>query len=306
MMVRPLALALLVLIPGDRATRPPQAPAEPPRVASIAPRPALKGVHPPIPTPGDEACVGCHQPIVTHTVLHGPVAAGACSICHSVSSADGRIRVALNGGATVARVTTICLTCHEDIAERLKQKHVHAPVTGGACTTCHDPHGSEFRYQLPAESRMVCLSCHQDVAESVGQKYPHAPAAKSCTVCHDPHGSRHPSQTREGLNELCLTCHHEGPSTVPAPDDAELLFGRTAPADERAMTKAGRRIQLDPSMATGHPSVSHPVLGPSNPAERGKPLTCASCHQPHGAVTQKLFRFGATGVSALCVACHRF
>jgi len=212
----------------------------------------------------------------------------------------------LAGDSTATNVTRLCLTCHDDIGARLKQKHVHAPVMAGACTTCHDPHGSPFRFQLSGEGRDACLRCHDDVRDAVRKAFTHAPAAKACTVCHDPHGSRHPGQTREAVNDLCLACHHEQPSAVPSPDDAELLFGRTAPADERAMTAAGRRIELDPGLQTGHPSVRHPVAGSSNPAERGKPLTCASCHDPHGAVTKRLLRFNATGVSALCVGCHRF
>jgi predicted CXXCH cytochrome family protein len=194
------------------------------------------------------------------------------------------------------------------MAAKLKERHVHAPMAAGTCTTCHDPHGSGFAFQLPGEGRDACLTCHEDVAEAMGKKFAHTPAAKTCTVCHDPHGSKHPAQTREPLNQLCLACHHDAPASEPSADDpnAELLFGRTAPADERAMTKAGRRIELHQSLTTGHPSASHPVAGPADPADRGKPLTCASCHNPHGAESSKLFRFGALGVSGLCMGCHRF
>jgi predicted CXXCH cytochrome family protein len=124
-------------------------------------------------------------------------------------------------------------------------------------------------------------------------------------VCHDPHGGRFPGQLRAGLNALCLQCHYDAPAAGPSPDDPALLFDRRAPDTERTMVKAGTRIELHGEQTVGHPSYSHPVAGRPNPADRGRPLTCASCHQPHGAPSRQLFRFNARSVSALCVGCHK-
>ena len=268
------------------------------------PRPALAGTHPPIAKAGDEGCVGCHKDKQQHKVVHGPVAVGACSSCHVVNESGGRTSVGLIGGPSPDRLTGLCVGCHEDIAGKLKQAHVHAPVAAGACTTCHDPHGSGFPFMLPAAGPANCLACHEDIAEALGKGFAHAPAAEACVVCHDPHASRNDAQTREPLNNLCVACHYDQPD--PAPDDPELLLGRPAPVLERAMVKEGRRIHLDKNMFEGHPIARHPVTGKPNPAENGKPLTCASCHNPHGAVSRALFRFGARGSSDVCLACHKF
>lgn len=259
--------------------------------------PALAGAQ------NDATCASCHTDITTRKVLHGPVAAGTCLACHVQSQAGGRVAIGLANGATSENTAPLCVTCHEDMPPRLTQAHVHAPVAAGGCTVCHDPHGSAFPFQLRAQRNEACLTCHEDVAEALRQKVPHAPAAASCVLCHEPHASRFPAQTRQALNTLCLSCHAQA---SPAPDDE-------TPAEqqawERALAAAGlsgsrRRIGLNTAGDAGHPVSGHPVQGVRDPLEKGRELTCVSCHNPHGAAGGALFRFGAINVSGLCIKCH--
>jgi predicted CXXCH cytochrome family protein len=196
----------------------------------------------------------------------------------------------------------LCLTCHEEMRDGLKQKYVHAPAQSGECGRCHDPHGSAFKYQLAASATDSCLQCHEDVREELAAKFGHDPAAAACGICHDAHGSKHPRQTRMALNDLCLQCHYDG-STVPS-DDARAPVELLPSA--RAMAAKGSRIHLDGRGTRGHPSVNHPVEGPKELADPKRPLTCVSCHNPHGAKSRQLFRFGVVGVSDLCLKCHLF
>jgi len=281
--------------------------AQPPSVAQGS-RQTARAVaapeHPPV-TGGDgAACTTCHVEVTAARVVHGPVAAGSCSTCHVVGISNGRRRVMLKGGGSSRDTTKLCVTCHEDIADRLKQQHRHAPVAAGQCTACHDPHGSAFRFQLPAEGNGACVTCHQDIADALARPHVHAPAAASCQICHDPHAGAHPSQLRARGNTVCLACHFDPPvkGTV---IDAASLFGRHRADSVDRLVASGSRILLDASLVSGHPTIAHPVDARQDPSRKGQALGCASCHNPHGSTGAKLLRFGATGVSSLCIRCHR-
>jgi len=269
-----------------------------------AARVAASPEHPPVAAGDGAACTGCHVEITAERVMHGPVAAGTCSTCHVVRTSDGRRRVTLKGGGSSRDTTKLCVTCHEEIGDRLKLKHRHAPVAAGHCTACHDPHGSPFRFQLPAEGNAACVTCHQDIAEALARPQVHAPAAASCQICHDPHAGAHPSQLRARGNTVCLACHFDAPVNGTAVDAAS-LFGRHRADSVAQLVANGPRILLDASLVSGHPTIGHPVDARRDPNQKGQTLGCASCHNPHGSTGAKLLRFGATGVSSLCLRCHR-
>lgn len=252
----------------------------------------------------DKACIGCHPDVVNHAVLHGPVAAGACQACHVATQVGAKVTIGLVGGVAPEGTATLCLQCHSDVAERMRMAHVHAPVAAGGCTTCHNPHGSGYRFMLAAAGKAACLGCHTDIAEELSREFPHEPAATSCAICHDPHGSTHAAQTRAGMNTLCLACHYDAPPV--ASTAGPVVFERVALPFEAQLASKGRRIGLDATQTRGHPMMRHPVSGPDDPAHRGQPLTCISCHAVHGAPTRAQLRFEAGGVSNLCIKCHQF
>lgn len=254
--------------------------------------------HPPV-TGGDaSACISCHSDITTRRVTHGPVAAGNCSGCHVVADR----RVTLKAGTSSRDTAPLCVTCHAEIADRLRARHRHAPVASGDCTACHDPHGSPFRFQLKADGSRACVSCHDDIAQALAQPHAHAPAAASCQICHDPHAATYRSQLRGEANAVCLACHFEAPLQAGNTDPVG-IFGRKSAQIEQLIA-TGPRIPLDPSRVSGHPTIRHPIEGWPDPVNQGRTLGCASCHNPHGAAGKNLLRFGATGVSSLCIRCH--
>jgi predicted CXXCH cytochrome family protein len=61
----------------------------------------------------------------------------------------------------------VCLECHGVLAsKRTHPLEVKDPNTGGALTctsSCHDVHGTDFRYLCQMEpGRTLCISCHED------------------------------------------------------------------------------------------------------------------------------------------------
>jgi predicted CXXCH cytochrome family protein len=261
--------------------------------------------HPAVKGTSGAACVSCHQDVMSRRVMHGPVAAGDCATCHVVGTAGGRRRITLKSGASGRDTAALCVTCHQEITDRLKQPHRHAPVAAGHCTACHDAHGSPFRFQLPAEGNRACTKCHEDIAQALAQSHVHAPAAASCQICHDPHGTSSPAQLRTAGNAVCLSCHVDVPVDVSAVEGG-LMFGRRLADGIERLIATGPRILLDGALASGHPTIAHPVAERPDPTARGRTLGCASCHNPHGSAGPKLLRFGATGVSSLCIRCHTF
>ena len=78
---------------------------------------------------------------------HGPYAARLCNACHESAATNALV---------VAR-DQLCFRCHE---LKLDKKYIHGPLASGGCLSCHDPHGSRYRYLLVSESSNFCLYCH--------------------------------------------------------------------------------------------------------------------------------------------------
>jgi predicted CXXCH cytochrome family protein len=82
-------------------------------------------------------CHHCHELKTGAKVLHGPLGAGQCSICHDP-----------HGSAypsfLVTGVRALCIQCH---AQSRSQKHIEKSGNK-QCPECHDPHGSEKQFLL--------------------------------------------------------------------------------------------------------------------------------------------------------------
>jgi predicted CXXCH cytochrome family protein len=101
---------------------------------------------------------------------HQAVVDGNCGDCHRKGAAKGD-----------AEKADACYRCHPVG----KYVYWHGPVSAGACTFCHDPHGSVDPAMLKHEERRLCISCHDQPSSKKhieGEK-------KECRSCHDPHGS---------------------------------------------------------------------------------------------------------------------
>lgn len=85
-----------------------------------------------------ETCVtaSCHAAMGKLKFVHGPVAVGDCTACHSMT--------AQHAFQTIKDVNKLCATCHPkpDLSAS------HALHKQAICTTCHDPHQSDNTFQL--------------------------------------------------------------------------------------------------------------------------------------------------------------
>lgn len=163
---------------------------------------------------GFELCKACHSEMVNTTMakrrLHWPVAdQKGCINCHNPHAAKQPKLVK-------AETSQLCGACHADALQRAQSTAVkHAPVSGGSCTACHSPHGSDGVHLVDKPSIVeLCTSCHDYQSHSahpIGDKAID-PRNKNlrvdCLSCHKAHGTEFKWMLLSATNvELCTQCH---------------------------------------------------------------------------------------------------
>jgi len=236
----------------------------------------------------------CHSTMGKDKFVHGPVAVGECTSCHSP--------VSKHTFKPITNVSALCGGCHESMTG---QKVVHRPVKEGKCTKCHDPHQSPNKFQLRAAGGALCFLCH-DKALASGN-FVHGPVAVgSCSSCHNSHQSEFPKLLLAKGNDVCFSCHS---------DKAEALKSRKfvhVPVQLACINchsphsgkykynlKADGARDLcytchkDKEKAIGEATVPHKGLDTDR--------KCLGCHDPHASnYAKQLIQQPA----ALCLSCH--
>ena len=88
--------------------------------------------------PAGSNCLSCHAEKTKGQSVHFDFTQ-ACTVCHAVTVADGKISITL-----VLPKEKICYTCHEKAAMD------KVSFMKGECVSCHDPHNSERLHLLLA------------------------------------------------------------------------------------------------------------------------------------------------------------
>jgi DmsE family decaheme c-type cytochrome len=145
-----------------------------------------------------DVCFDCHQQQRTqsmkpysHPIRQGKMDCGSCHSTHGETAELQLVRQTLND---------TCYDCHAET--RGPYLWEHAPVAED-CSTCHDPHGSNYAGLLTMRAPMLCQSCHsQSGHPSLPQDERGLPSGtpsqyllgQNCMNCHSQvHGSNHPS-----------------------------------------------------------------------------------------------------------------
>ncbi len=187
--------------------------------------------------------------------------------------------------ATLAKAEFVgaetCLGCHAD-KDKFKQS-IHGkafPKAKGveftqSCETCHGPGGAHAAGDTAAilnpakaggeKASAACLSCHAGEKRRLfWEGSVHQSKAGDCMTCHKVHGTHEKLLKKEGEADLCISCHRE----VGA-----------------ALLKRSK----------------HPLRNSAARDHRGQ-MKCSSCHNPHGAQSEKLI--AAKSVNDACYECH--
>jgi len=235
----------------------------------------------------------CHATLASRKVKHP--ATIECQMCHTYASPEQHLFTLKSAKRE------ICSPCHA-----LPQKVVmHQPVAQGECTSCHDPHGTDFPAMLIAEpGQDLCITCHKE--DYSAKAYVHGPVAiGACTVCHESHSSAQDNLLRARPERLCVECHAEmNPTEAQARHKHKPLEqGCTTCHDPHAspakyqLHKPVRELCF--SCHTGVKNSvdsAHVVHGPA-----GEEAGCAQCHNPHFTQLPRLQREPQPDV---CLRCH--
>jgi predicted CXXCH cytochrome family protein len=252
-----------------------------------------------------ESCASaqCHGDKGKDKTVHPPVKDGMCTTCHS-AAADPSRKTKHPGNLVITLVQqgdALCAMCHE---ARNTKKVVHAPVKGGDCTSCHDPHQSPNKGMLKDALPALCFRCHPD--SIVKQQYMHPPAAGGdCAGCHDNHQSDFSGRLVQEGNALCFPCH---------PDLEEGLKGKKVshyPVKQSCVQCHSPHGSSAPAMLSAPVPELCATCHPNETALRQKAVTkhapmadaksCRNCHHPHFSDQPRLL---ITAEMALCLACH--
>jgi len=219
----------------------------------------------------------CHTGLNKVKYVHGPVGEGACNKCHGESPKHIK-DPKKNKFKPIEDVSKACYSCHEKFKAK---KFTHDPVADGECTACHNPHGSNYKFQMISRGGDVCFECHDD--EIIKNKWVHGPAAVGgCVACHEPHVSDYKANLRLKGSELCFMCHT---------DKAESIH----------------------KAAFVHKPVSEDCTGCHNPHSAAKefmlkaesPDLCLGCHKDKKEQISKVkVKHGALEKDKSCLNCH--
>ncbi|MGZ3694493.1 MAG: cytochrome c3 family protein, partial [Bdellovibrionota bacterium] len=214
----------------------------------------------------------CHANIKNFTFLHGPVKANGCTVCHQLGEGHLNLPAKHPQLLAIPKGNSTCLVCHDD-KSGAGFKTIHKPLQEQGCTTCHNPHGSNFpKLQKQKSVADLCLSCHKEMKTQAHAG--HGPVLMentSCLTCHGPHFSHEKKLLKAPENKLCFQCHNK-----------EITVAGHVVSNIEKKTKE---------------EFKHP------PVAEGK---CDSCHAVHGSAEKSFLKkpFATTDFS-LCLECHK-
>jgi predicted CXXCH cytochrome family protein len=281
---------------------------------------------------GNELCASCHEAKTEQAKLptvHEPFGTGECLDCHKAHNSPFPSQLA-------APATKLCQVCHPADAAELLAAHTDIPVAGTNCLGCHEPHATASKGLLRAVAHApfaegscemchmtesdtpkvvratggrLCQLCHKDVPRT-DEKLVHKPVAEGqCASCHVPHAGDRKGLLANATEPLCTSCHTEiakrateSKSAHPVKDEKGSCLGCHSPhsSNEPHLLTAGEIrtcIQCHETAKHGHP-LGDDRLDPRT----GKPITCVTCHDPHG--TAYAYQLRGDQSRGLCIECH--
>jgi DmsE family decaheme c-type cytochrome len=172
-----------------------------------------------------------------------------------------------------------CVVCHDDKETSLKgtphgqAKNPRSPAAAHGCESCHGP--GQAHVDDDAKGHIL----------KFGQATP-ADINQTCLACHNRgnhagwEGSGH-----ERRNLSCATCH-----SVHSPKSTERQLVQ---ATETQLCATCHRLQVSKTER----AVAH------MPVREGK-MSCSSCHNPHGSISNVKNLKTGSSVAELCTSCH--
>ena len=187
----------------------------------------------------------------------------------------------------------------------------HEPFKGKNCTACHDEKGGGSSFALVSDIRTLCTRCHPAAEIGADKLHNHnLHDDRSCMNCHNAHASAGNALLSGKQQTMCTGCHFKGVEYAEKTRASLLTHSAMectnchmphGSGNERYLTSTREDLCVG-CHEDAHRS-THP-LGPDIIDERtGKPITCISCHQLHGADFEPYLPLDPA--MDLCIQCHK-
>ncbi len=180
----------------------------------------------------------------------------------------------------------VCLSCHADMADKLKATYVHSILKqGGDCTVCHNPHTSDHGKLLVSSVGKLCFTCHADRVPA-NAKSTHPPVSQGkCIICHDPHASNNPFHLLKTGNDICFQCHKNKQKEI-----SQVKFKHwpvdkgctNCHAPHGSATSDFLLKQPVPALCEGCHKLNDPEIVKQHDGYPVQNAKCTLCHNPHG------------------------
>jgi len=187
--------------------------------------------------------------------------------------------------------------CHGPLAEG---KHVHNPVTQGACEICHEVDDEdEHTFNLVEEGNELCVQCH-DAFEG---EHVHEPIASgSCMWCHDPHKGEGPGLLLTATPaQTCAECHDNVLEELKFQHGPAATGACVACHDAHASDVSGLLTAEGTALCTACHQPMAQRLEQADTVHLPVEDDCVSCHDAHGGDNRF---FLAGDMPDLCLDCH--
>lgn len=252
-------------------------------------------------------CSECHQPHNSpHEFQLRLEATSLCLDCHEADDPD-----VMDAHAGISVVGTQCTKCHEphaSLSDGLLRSTVHEPFADGSCDMCHMVDSDTPRVVMATGSRL-CSMCH-DGYPRPGDDVVHAPIADgNCQACHSPHASNEEKLLTGDKRSVCIQCHQdietraEVSRSVHSPSlegGSCMICHQPHSSKEDTLLWSGEiRTCLGCHETQRH---GHPLGSDRIDPRTGKPITCVTCHDPHG--TDFPMQLRGDQSRGLCLECH--
>lgn len=230
-------------------------------------------------------------------------AAALLAFGHAVAADTGPFK--LKAGAS----GKICLDCHVNFEDTLRQPAVHTPVKRGECADCHNPHAASHGALLASDPQAICGDCHRGIVPEGARSVHQVVLEGKCTTCHDPHGAKNAHNLIRSTNELCLGCHDTIATALAtnAVKHAPVQAGCVRCHDPHASASSVALLKNPmPGLCADCHNTATPGFAKQHMNYPVGDSRCTSCHDPHGSTVTGMLWASAHKpvVNKMCAQCH--
>ena len=258
-------------------------------------------------------CIECHEDKAKGKFVHSAIAMG-CTSCHEIRVNKDVTRVKL----ITASPSAVCLTCHADKNAADLKGTVHPPAVRD-CVKCHDPHQSDFKYQLVKsdsgdKGQNLCLECHTKGMNVPDKGSRHAALDMGCETCHVTHkvGEKGKIEWDYHLTKatpaLCLDCHDAtSADLIKAHQGQPFATANCVQCHDPHQSRSPKLMQAytHPPFAEGTCTTCHaaPKDGKVVLVQSDTRAVCVTCHTDQAEKIEKA-KFPHPGAQGDCTSCH--